>query len=387
MSRSPRLVQPQLFAPAPPDPYRAVSTTPEVEGLLRAGAPAAFGVSGGKDSCLQAFAGMAYLDAIGHTGPRVLIHADLGRVEWKDSLPTCQRLAERLDLELVVVRRTSGDMMDRWLQRWVDNVARYEELSCVKLISPWSSSAMRFCTSELKVAPICRDLVRRFPGTTIINAVGIRRQESPGRRKAPITKPQPALTSATHRTRGLNWNPVLDFSEEEVFARLAAERFEVHEGYRRYGMSRISCAFCVLGSEADVIASASCPDNADTYREMVDLEIASTYSFQQGRWLGDMAPHLLTEDQRHQLCDAKRMALVRQAEEARVPEHLLYVKGWPTVMPTAAEADMLADVRLKVAGAVGLELASGLTGEAVLARYADLMAQRASAPEPLRQAG
>jgi hypothetical protein len=46
-----------------------------------------------------------YLDAIGHHGPRVLIHSDLGQVEWKDSLPTCERLAARLGLELIVVRR------------------------------------------------------------------------------------------------------------------------------------------------------------------------------------------------------------------------------------------------------------------------------------------
>lgn len=370
--RPPAPMQPQLFAAAPPDPYRAVATTPELVALLLAGAPVAIGVSGGKDSCVQAFAVMAYLDAIGHTGPRVLVHADLGRVEWRDSLPTCQRLAAHLGLELVVVRRASGDMMDRWLQRWADNVERYRSLECVKLIPPWSSAAMRFCTSELKVAPICRDLVRRFPGTTIVNAVGIRREESPGRRKAPITKTQTALASATHRTRGLNWNPVLDFTEAEVFERLRLEGFEPHEGYSRFGMSRISCAFCVIGGADDLRAATTCADNAPVYREMVDLEIASTFSLQADRWLGDVAPHLLTEDQRAQLQDAKRMALVRQAEEARIPEHLLYEKGWPTVLPTSEEAALLADVRLKVAAAVGLEGVSYLDPGEISERYGEL---------------
>jgi hypothetical protein len=32
----------------------------------------------------------------------------------------------------------------------------------------WSSAGLRFCTSELKIEPICRELVRRFPGRRIL---------------------------------------------------------------------------------------------------------------------------------------------------------------------------------------------------------------------------
>ena len=51
------------------------------------------------------------------------MHSDLGRIEWKDSLPTCERLADLTGLELLVVRREKGDMVDRWKQRWTDNLA------------------------------------------------------------------------------------------------------------------------------------------------------------------------------------------------------------------------------------------------------------------------
>src|SRR5579871_7030620 len=125
---------------------RAIATSPEVDALLRAACPVAIGVSGGKDSSAVAFATAEHLDRIGHAGPRVLIHADLGITEWADSLPTCVRLADMLGIELMVVRRAQGDMMDRWEQRWRDNVARWESLSCVKLILPWSTPSMRFCT-------------------------------------------------------------------------------------------------------------------------------------------------------------------------------------------------------------------------------------------------
>ncbi|HET9062401.1 MAG TPA: hypothetical protein VFO62_03845, partial [Candidatus Binatia bacterium] len=98
-----------------------VAVDAAIERELRLGAACAIGVSGGKDSTALALATVAYLDSIGHIGPRVLVHADLGRVEWKESLPVCERLAAFLGLELLVVRREAGDMMDRWLGRWRNN--------------------------------------------------------------------------------------------------------------------------------------------------------------------------------------------------------------------------------------------------------------------------
>lgn len=357
---------------------RGVVSTPDVDALLRAGAPVAMGVSGGKDSCLLAFATMAHLDAIGHTGPRVLIHSDLGRVEWSDSLPVCERLAGRLGLELIVVRRAAGDMMDRWLTRWENNVSRYANLECVKLILPWSTPDMRFCTSELKTAVICRDLVKRFPGQTILSASGIRRQESSKRKHAPVTKPQPKLTSVTHRTHGIDWHPVLEWTKDELLAYLASHGFPLHEAYTVWGASRVSCAFCIMGKRDDLLAASGHPDHADLYREMVSLEIASTFAFQGAHWLGDVAPHLLTQDMRDQLADAKRMAVVREAAESRIPEHLLYTKGWPTCVPTQDEAALLCEVRLQVAGAVGLEGVQYLEPDALIGRYEELMREHAA---------
>jgi hypothetical protein len=157
-----------LFEPQAP----AISTTPDIDRLLAADSPVALGVSGGKDSCAMAFALTAHLDAISHRGPRLLIHADLGRTEWKDSLPTCERLAQATGLELVVVRRKAGDMLARWQGRWANNVERYATLSCVKLILPWSTPSMRFCTSELKMDVICADLPRLLAAGHAVALVG-----------------------------------------------------------------------------------------------------------------------------------------------------------------------------------------------------------------------
>lgn len=338
---------------------------------MAAYAPVALGVSGGKDSSATALATTAYLDDIGHTGPRILIHSDLGRIEWRESLPMCQRLADFLGLELVVVRRQAGDLLDRWWVRWRNNVERYANLETVRLILPWSTPNMLFCRSELKAAIICRELIQRYPGRTILSATGIRREESATRAHAPISAPQVRLTNATHHTLGLDWHPIVSWQLAQVLAYHQIRQFPLHPAYAR-GMSRVSCAFCVLASLADLITSATTPDHQDLYRELVDIEIQSSFAFQSGHWLGDLVPMLLTAAQQRGVLEAKRRAATREQAEARIPRHLLYSKGWPTCMPTRTEARLLADVRGIVADTLHLRI-NYREPDAGLARYTQLM--------------
>lgn len=350
----------------------AIAMTPEVRAAVAGRAAVAFGVSGGKDGSAAASATLRALDELGHTGPRVLIHSDLGRVEWAASLPTCEGLAARLGLELMVVRRPAGDMLDRWLTRWANNVERYASLSCVKLILPWSTASMRFCTSELKTAIICRALAQRFPGHTILSVTGIRRDESPKRAKALVSQAQAKLTSVSHRTTGLDWKPILDWSLDDVWAEHRRAGLPVHPAYTTWGSSRVSCAFCILGSQGDLVKSAACPENQDIYRAQVDLELTSTFAFQDRQWLADVASDLLTDGQRASVPFAKEAAAQRQEAEAEIPTDLHYTEGWPTRLPTWSEALLLAQVRRTVADAVGLDVAC-TTAESVQARYEELM--------------
>ena len=355
---------------------RGVEVDTTIADLLAADAPVAIGVSGGKDSCAAAIATVEHLRSIGHRGEVVLIHADLGRVEWADSLPTCERLAAFLGVELIVVRRATGDMIDRWLQRWRDNVRRYAQLSCVTIILPWSTPSMRFCTSELKSQPMAQALVRRFPGKRIVSACGVRRNESKERSNALTSEENELLDKKTFGTTGVDWNPIAAWTANDVFAYCAGRGFEMHEGYTRFGMSRISCAFCIMANIADLTASAGNPAHTALYREMVDLEIASAFAFQGSRWLGDVAPGLLTADQREGLVRAKELAQRVKLAQKRIPKHLLYTRGWPTVMPSREEAALLAEVRREVADALGL-LIERVEAQAILDHYADLMAKKA----------
>jgi 3'-phosphoadenosine 5'-phosphosulfate sulfotransferase (PAPS reductase)/FAD synthetase len=333
----------------------------------------AIGVSGGKDSVACALAVARHLDLIGHTGPRVLVHADLGRVEWKDSAPACERLAAHLGWELLTVRRKAGDMLARWQKRWENNVTRYRELSCVRLILPWSTPSMRFCTSELKTAVITSALKKRYPEHDIVNVTGVRRQESSARSKMPVAAPLAALTRRNNR--GVTWNAIIEWPVEDVFAEIAAAGLALHEAYTRYGASRVSCAFCIMSSLDDLRAAAGCADNHDLYREMVALEAASTFAFQGQRWLADVSPDLLSSSLKADVARAKAAAIKRQAIEAEIPAHLLFTAGWPTVRPTLDEAALIASVRSRVAALVSID-ADHTTPSSVLQRYDDLLAAR-----------
>jgi 3'-phosphoadenosine 5'-phosphosulfate sulfotransferase (PAPS reductase)/FAD synthetase len=355
---------------------RGVELDDTITGLLANNAPVAVGVSGGKDSCAAAIAVVDHLRATGHNGKVILVHSDLGDkdpaldVEWADSLPTCERLAAFLGVELLVVRRPAGGMVKRWLSRWKANVERYRTLSCVKVILPWSTPAMRFCTSELKSAPIASGLVKRFPGHRIVSACGVRRAESRSRADAVTSKVNDRLENRKANTTGVDWNPIAAWSESDVYAFCAARGFEMHEGYTKYKMKRISCRLCIMQDEEDQRVSASVPAHQPVLRTLVQLEVTSTFGFQGSRWLADVA---MSQDSAA-VAGAKARAELRVRAEAAIPDHLLYERGWPKVMPTQAEAEMLAGVRKEVAQIMGFEV-EYTEPQAIIDRYAFLMAE------------
>jgi 3'-phosphoadenosine 5'-phosphosulfate sulfotransferase (PAPS reductase)/FAD synthetase len=342
-----------------------------IQAHIERGAAVAIGVSGGKDSQAAALATVRYLDEVGHNGPRLLVHADLGRVEWEQSLPVCETLASHLGIELIVERRKAGDMLARWQSRWQANVERYKRLECVKLILPWSTPAMRFCTSELKVAVITSALKKRYADTAIINVAGIRREESSARGRMPVYAINSRLTRRDFA--GLNWHPIIDWRLSEVLACVNGSGLQLHEAYTTYGATRVSCAFCIMSTASDLVAAASCEANRNVYLQMVDLEIESAFAFQAQRWLGDVAPHLLTLDQIGGLAHAKEIATRRQALEARIPPRLLYTDGWPTVIPTTEEATLLAEVRQAIASLMKWDSCDFLDAGSIKTRFEQLL--------------
>lgn len=354
-----------------------IETTAAIERALAVHAPVAMNVSGGRDSAALAIAVNEYLDERGHCGPRTLVNAHLGLIEWHESIRQNEMLARRLDLELMLVRGSEHGMIGTWGARWDRNVERYRTVRCARLILPFSTPRIRFCTAREKSDPIARALVARFPGCKdILSAAGIRREESTKRAAAVVARANPRLRRVRAGTTGFDWHPILGWTLAQVTRFLEKRRVPLHPAYTVYGSRRVSCSFCIMSSADDLAAAARCATNADAYRAIVALEVSSTFAFQGTRWLGDVAPALLDATLRNALERAKAKALARVRAEARIPRHLLFHDGWPICVPSISDARLLADVRREAADVIGITNCEYTEAEAVRARYAELCETR-----------
>ena len=63
-----------------------------------------------------------------------------------------------------------------------------------------------------------------------------------------MSKDQPKLIYKTLGTWGLDWSPLLRWSKDDVLDCAAAYGFEMHEAYRVFNASRVSCSFCILAT-------------------------------------------------------------------------------------------------------------------------------------------
>lgn len=342
-----------------------IQIPPDVQKLLDDEAPVAIGVSGGKDSHAVAWALAQELKD--YAGPKILIHADLGSTEWLDSHPACQRIADRIGWELITCSRRAGGMMDRWRSRWESSMRRYIEMETVSVVLPWSTPAMRFCTSELKVDPITAALKKRFGRVPILNVTGVRGEESDARAAQPVSAPGGSKLPPG----SLTWRPIHNWLLQDVWDAIKASGVPAHEAYKMFGSSRVSCRFCILANEADLRASLKDPAALAIYTEMCDLELTSGFAFQGSRWLTSLGVDLIPHAE-GRLAMAKNLAERRTEAQAWLPKHLQFTRGWPHCIPTVEESDALARMRSTIGGLYGWEV-KYTTGLSVRDRYSELM--------------
>ncbi len=342
---------------------RPVIVPPEIQALLDIHAPVAIGVSGGKDSHAVAWALANHLR--GYQGPKVLIHSDLGSVEWLDSRHACQRIAQRIGWELVTCRRKAGGMMQRWESRWQSSRLRYCDMRTVAVVLPWSTASMRFCTSELKVDPITTTLKRRFGKVPIINVTGVRADESAARARQAVFSKVAKLPPGS-----LSWSALHDWQMQDVWDAIAESGVAAHEAYTRFGSGRVSCRFCILANEADLRASLRDPEAIAIYRRMCDLELTSAFTFQGNRWLSSLAPELI-DDYHERNLSARWRHDHRRQQEAWIPKRLQFTKGWPHCVPTMEECERLAEMRMQICASYGWH-SPYVTGPKVRDRYQEL---------------
>lgn len=182
--------------------------------------------SGGKDS--QAM--LAQLIRLGLKDRLVVVHADLGEMEWEPMHGWIERNAFGLPVH-IVRSEMSFDTMAR----------KYGRLP---------SGQQQFCTDFLKTTPIeafIHSYMAERGLTRAINATGMRAEES--RRRA---LKSPLQVSEMRRPRKFpdhtihDWLPIFGYTHEEVVQEITMAGQTMHEVYSK-GFSRLSCVFCVNG--------------------------------------------------------------------------------------------------------------------------------------------
>ena len=271
---------------------KAINIPSPIQTAFEIGADLAISISGGKDSQAMLSAVTRWWGQHAFTGSIYAIHADLGRAEWQGSLDWVRQLAAQYGIDLVVVEREKGDLVDRITDRYHQDPSR----------PFWPSASNRYCTSDLKRDPINKYL-RRNHQRLVVSAEGIRAQESRARASKPCWEPRKRIT--TRSRDAYTWRPILNWTEEDVWAEIGTtlrdlkrrralyrtsdrvpERAEyalkgwpAHPAYV-YGNERLSCALCVLASKGDLINGLKHnPALAETY---IRLEKESGFSFKKG---------------------------------------------------------------------------------------------------------
>lgn len=291
--------------------------------LIKKGAKLYASVSGGKDG-----EAMVYSLLTNGCPANSLIHADLGRTEWKESMGQCVRLSNDLSIPLVIVKRTDGlDMLAYWERRMIKLEGTGKPF--------WSSSKNRYCTSDLKRDPI-NNYFRKTKHDLIISCEGIRAEESTARAsKEPFTirtritsehyaikKPYfKKIKKGKHKGKkikalkfvrwmsveeaiaaykpgkrlALTWYPIFNFTIDDVWAtkgqsRITLQRarntyqltnevpywWNFHPAYV-YGNDRVSCMLCILGSTNDLKIGAA--HNPELLQQMIELENKGNATF------------------------------------------------------------------------------------------------------------
>ncbi len=154
----------------------------------------------------------------------------------------------------------------------------------------WPSSDARYCTSDHKRVEVQKLHTRlskehkgegRTPPAKILNALGIRAQESTSRARMESFSREKA-TSAQVVDR---WYPIHQWAEERVWETIRESGLPHHKAYD-LGMRRLSCVFCVFATKEDLMVAAK--HNPDLFKTYLELEERVGSSFQPTSSLADV---------------------------------------------------------------------------------------------------
>lgn len=221
--------------------------------------------SGGKDS--QAML-IHLLDFV----PRsqiLVVHASLGEMEWPGALELARKQAADAGVPFIVAK-AEKTLLSMVMHRFSNRPE----------VPSWPSASTRQCTSDLKRGPIQRE-VRRYAKAsgfkTIINCLGLRAEESPGRAKR---KPYSKMSISNSVNTWYELLPIHDLTTDEVFALIESAGQKPHYAYS-LGNDRLSCIFCIMASKSDLRNGAK--HHPELLAKYNDLEKLTGYTMHMSR--------------------------------------------------------------------------------------------------------
>ncbi|MEU9354945.1 phosphoadenosine phosphosulfate reductase family protein [Streptomyces griseoloalbus] len=225
--------------------------------------------SGGKDSQAMLSYVVQRARALGMLDKVVVVHADLGRVEWAGTRELAERQARLAGVRRFEVVQASGaDLLERVEIRYgklkakaqQEALERGEDPATAKVPPAWPSSSARWCTPDAKRGPI-RTLYTRLVAelshlgrpVRILECIGQRAAESTAR--AQLAEVEINRGASNGKRIVTTWRPIHAWSDRKVWREIARSRLPYHPAYD-WGNRRLSCVFCVLGCNSDLVNGA-----------------------------------------------------------------------------------------------------------------------------------
>ncbi len=205
----------------------------------------------------------------------IVVHANLGRAEWKGTLELAEHQATCYGLRFEWISRKQG-LLEQIVQR-----------------GKWPSSSCRYCTSDHKrdqISKVITKEVRKLKlgrPVKVLNVMGIRAQESPARAKKNPFSVNKRLTGKGTVKQVWDWFPIFDWHVDQVWESIRTAGVKHHWAYD-IGMKRLSCVFCIFApKKALEIAAEYNSELLDEYKEM---ERKMNHSFREDFSIAEVNP-------------------------------------------------------------------------------------------------
>lgn len=238
----------------------AIKIPEKIKDALDRGAYLVINSSGGKDSQAITYMLASSPELAKYKDKMIVLHADLGRAEWPGGGEHAEKMAKEYGLPFHVTRR------DAWInpetgkkERWLgDMMTHFEQRAA------WPGM-YRICTSDMKTGP-CWKWIRNNlskKGVPVISALGIRKEEGEHDKTSGGSRwfAEEWGTTKEFGVQGgkpreaYEWNPILDWKLDDVWNGIRESGLDRHYAYD-LGSSRLSCMFCHLANQKDLLTAA-----------------------------------------------------------------------------------------------------------------------------------